>query len=225
MKRCVGLYKPPAKVLMDEAEKTPKKITDELCQEHDHHQRNGRNELPLLSRQLAYLLAQITDGSARAIVRCEDTENGFHIWRRVGAQLALPERAKDTRLLNEILSFGLRPDHLEGDLNDFLIVKSRPEKRSGRPIDDDLLITLLMQKATGPLQQHLRLHIRSVTTFQHSLDIVYAYTKSKHLTDSTAPITAHASSQGAAPMDIGALKGKDKGWKGIRWKRNDRKET
>ena len=32
-----------------------------------------------MRRQLAHLLAQITDGSAKAIVRCEDIENGLEI--------------------------------------------------------------------------------------------------------------------------------------------------
>ena len=74
--------------------------------------------------------------------------------------------------------------------------------------------------ATGLLQQHLRLHIRSLTTFQQALDIAYAYTKSKHL---AVLIIAHASSQGSAPMDIGGLKGKGKSkGKGWKEKRNER---
>ena len=39
--------------------------------------RTQNKQLSLLSRQLAYMLAQITDGAARTIVRNEDTENGF----------------------------------------------------------------------------------------------------------------------------------------------------
>ncbi|OLQ14235.1 hypothetical protein AK812_SmicGene1645 [Symbiodinium microadriaticum] len=39
-----------------------------------------KDQLSLFSRQLAYVLAQITDGAARATVRNEDTENGFEIW-------------------------------------------------------------------------------------------------------------------------------------------------
>ena len=41
------------------------------------------NQLSLFAKQLAYMLAQITDGAARAIVRNEDTENSFEIWRRL----------------------------------------------------------------------------------------------------------------------------------------------
>ena len=52
-----------------------------------------------------YMLAQTTDGAARAIVRNEDTENRFAIWRRLHKQFSLPERARATNLLNEIIGF------------------------------------------------------------------------------------------------------------------------
>ena len=57
----------------------------------------------MFAKQLAYMLAQITDGAARAIVRNEDTENGFEIWRRLYNQFSLPTRARATNLLNEII--------------------------------------------------------------------------------------------------------------------------
>ena len=38
----------------------------------------------------------------------------------------------------------------------FIILKSRL-KATGRPLDNDVLITLLVQKTIGPMQQHLRL--------------------------------------------------------------------
>ena len=37
----------------------------------------GHRVITLLSRQLACMLAQITDGAARASVRNEDTDNGL----------------------------------------------------------------------------------------------------------------------------------------------------
>ena len=127
------------------------------------------------------MLAQITDGAARAIVRNEDTENGFEIWRRLFNQFSLPSRARATNLLNEIIAFRLRQDHLESDLSDFIILKNRHEKTTGVPLDNDLLITLIMQKTTGPLQQHLRLNVRNINTFTEALEIVYSYIKSRHL--------------------------------------------
>ena len=83
LKRYVGLCKPLAKLLMDEVETASNKvITDQLCEAFDVQQtQTQNNQLSLFARQLAYMLAQITDGAARAIVRNEDTENvqGFRL--------------------------------------------------------------------------------------------------------------------------------------------------
>ena len=100
-------------------------------------------------------------------------------------------------------------------------------------MDTDLLITLIMQKTTGPLQQHLRLNVRNISTFTEALEIVYSYSKSRHL-------IVPSRNDGPVGMDIGALKGrkgykgkgkgmykgKSKGLKGKKWrKRNERKRT
>ena len=144
LKRYVGLYKPPAKTLMDEIEVNAQKVvTDSLCVAYDVQQTSSQNnQLSLFAKKLAYMLAQITEGAARAIVRNEDTENGFEIWRRLFNQFSLPSRARATNLLNEIIAFRLRQDHLESDLSDFIILKNRHEKTTGVPLDNDLLITL-----------------------------------------------------------------------------------
>ena len=66
---------------------------------------------------------------------------------------------------------------------------------------NDLLITLIIQKTTGPLQQHLRLNVRNINTFTEALEIVYSYIKSRHL-------VVPSRNDGPVAMDIGALKGR-----------------
>ena len=207
LKRYVGLHKPMAKTLMDEIGfNAHKEVTDGLCEAYDVQQtRTQNNQLYLFARQLGYMLAQITDGAARAIVRNEDTENGFEIWRRLCNQFSLPARARATNLLNEIIAFRLRHDHLESDLSDFIMLKNRHEKTTGVPLDSDLLITLIMQKTTGPSQQHLRLNVRNISRFNEALEIVHSYVKSRHL-------VVPSRNDGPVDMDIGALKGR-KGYK------------
>ena len=193
---------------MDEIELNAQKVvTDGLCEAYDVQQTTTQNnQLSLFSKQLAYMLAQITDGAARAIVRNEDAENGFEIWRRLFNQFSLPSRPRATNLLNEIIAFRLRQDHLESDLSGFIILKNRHEKTTGVPLDNDLLITLIMRKTTGPLQQHPRLNVRNINTFTEALEIVYSYIKSRHL-------VVPSRNDGPVDMDIGALKGR-KGYKG-----------
>ena len=50
----------------------------------------------MLPGQRSYLLAQISDGSKRAVMRFENTESSFEIWRRLSIQFALPEQANAT---------------------------------------------------------------------------------------------------------------------------------
>ena len=212
----VGLYKPLAKTLMDEIETNPTKIvTDGLCEAYDVQQtQTQNNQLSLFAKQLACMLAQITDGAARAIVRNEDTENGFEIWRRLFNQFSLPSRARATNLLNETIAFRLRSDHLESDLSDFIILKNRHEKTTGVPLDNDLLITLIMQKTTGPLQPHLWLKVKNINTITEALEIVYSYIKSKHLV---------VPSRNDGPVDMGywSIERKERIWKRKRQRKKD----
>ena len=90
---------------------------------------------------------------------------------------------------------------MESGLSDFIILKNRHEKTTGVPLDNDLLITLIMQKTTGPLQQHLRLNVRNITTFTDALEMVYSYIKSRHL-------VVPSRNDGPVDMDIGAVKGR-----------------
>ena len=77
-------------------------------------------------------------------------------------------------------------------------------------LDNDLLITLIMQKTTGPLQQHLRLNARNITTFTEAPEIVYSYIKSRHLV-----MPGSNKNDGPVDMDIGAMwKERGKGRKG-----------
>ena len=123
-------------------------------------------------------------------------------------QFSLPTRARATYLLNKIIAFRLRNNHLENDPSDFIILKNRHEKTIGVPLDNDLLITLITQKTTGPLQQHLRLNIRSISTFTEALEIVYSSIKSRHL-------VVPSRNDDPVDTDIGALKGrKGYGYKG-----------
>ena len=114
------------------------------------------NQLSLFAKQLAYMLAQITDGAEMALrfgVGCSTSSH----W---------PTRARATNPLNEIIAFRLRQDHLESDLSDFIILKNRHEKTTGVPLDNDLLIHVDIAEeywsiAAAPevvCQEHLDVH-------------------------------------------------------------------
>ena len=113
-------------------------------------------------------------------------------------------------LLSQLLEHQFRDAHFEADLTSFIVLKNKHERATGTSLGDDLLVTLMMNKTRGQLQQHLRLQANSLRTFDQVLVIIKEHYQSRHLVSSKLQ-----DSQGPAPMDIGAAwKGKGKGKKG-----------
>ena len=83
-------------------------------------------------------------------------------------------------------------------MTEFFSLKNRYEKATGRALANDLLVTMMVNKTHGPLQQHLRLNVGNLTTFDDVLEIVKNYCQSRHLTN-----WKHSSSSSdPQPMDI-----------------------
>ena len=110
--------------------------------------------------------------------------------------------------MNQLLEHQFRDAHFEADLTSFIVLKNKHERATGTSLSDDLLVTLMMNKTRGQLQQYLRLQANSLRTFDQVLVIIKEYYQSRHLVSSKLH-----DSQGPAPMDIGAAwkrKGKGK---------------
>ena len=135
------------------------------------------------SRQLHYLLANLTTDSARLIVRQNLDSNGF-----------------ETQLLDSKLS----PATFESDFNTWETIQNRYEQQVGTPLPDGVLVAPLLNKTTGALQQHLRPNARTLQTSQQTRDTIVEHFRSKQLI-----LGANSSSSnGPAPMDVGAVTGK-----------------
>ena len=131
------------------------------------------------SRQLHYLLANLTTDSARLIVRQNLDSNGF-----------------ETQLLDSKLS----PATFESDFNTWETIQNRYEQQVGTPLPDGVSVAPLLNKTTGALQQHLRPNARTLQT----RDTIVEHFRSKQLI-----LGANSSSSnGPAPMDVGAVTGK-----------------
>ena len=61
--------------------------------------------------------------------------------------------------LSKIIEHRLRDSQFETDPQEFITLKNKHEKATGKKLDDDLLVTLLMATTQWPLQQHLRLNV------------------------------------------------------------------
>ena len=166
-------------------------------------------ELVKFSRQLHYLLTQITSESARLVVRGNTELNGFESWRLLARRFSLPGTALDISVLTRVLEFKFRPDHFEQDYSEWETLKARYERQSGSALPDSILVASLLSKTTGALQQHLRLNVRSLDTYETVRNVITAYYQSRHVTGFRS-----LSDTGPAPMDVGAMwqrKGKGRG--------------
>ena len=157
-------------------------------------------ELVKFSRQLHYLLTQITSESARLVVRGNTELNGFESWRLLARRFSLPGTALDISfILTRVLEFKFRPDHFEPDYSEWETLKARYERQSGTALPDTKLVATL----------HLRLNVRSLDMYETVRNVITAYYQSRHATGFRS-----LSDNGPAPMDVGAMwqrKGKGRG--------------
>ena len=85
------------------------------------------------------------------------------------------------------------------------LIEDQTRETTSRPLQDDLLVTMMVNKTQGPLQQHLRSNVRDLTTFDAVVEIGKKYYQSRHLANWKHMSNNHDTS---GPMDIGELKGK-----------------
>ena len=129
LKSYVALYKPVAGEVVSTIEGSPHQACTDQVVSDFKDRRQLPHQLVEFSRQLHYLLAQITEGPARLIVRLNEAANGFESWRQLHARFALPDRARGVSLLGQLLEFKFRDAHFEPDLTEFLSLKSRHENQ------------------------------------------------------------------------------------------------
>ena len=103
--------------------------------------------------------------------------------------------------------FQVDPQNFEQDFNTWETFKVKYEKQTGIELPDSVLVATLLNKTSGPLQQHLKSNARNLTTYEDIRATILEYHQSRH-------ILTGASSQGPAPMDIGGIKGKKRFGKG-----------
>ena len=159
----VSLFKVEALRVLEDAELASAPITDDALERLEADTTElVDTELVKFSRQLHYLLTQITSESARLVVRGNTELNGFESWRLLARRFSLPGTALDISLLTRVLEFKFRPDHFEQDYSEWETLKARYERQSGSALPDSILVATLLSKTTGALQQHLRLNVRSL---------------------------------------------------------------
>ena len=215
VKSYVSLFKTEAAEVMENVETVATVITDErLASLEAENPQFVDAGLIRFSRQLHYLLAQLTTESARLVVRGNVDLNGFETWRLLSRRFSLPRTALDISLLTKVLEFRFRPDHFEQDYSEWETLKARYERQAGAPLPDNVLVATLLNKTSGALQQHLRLNVRTMDAYDTVREVITAYYQSRHVANFRSTDTG-----GPAPMDVGALWRKGgRGKMGPHWK-------
>ena len=219
VKAYVSLFKIEALRVLENAEVATAQITDDALERLEANETElVDTELVKFSRQLHYLLTQITSESARLVVRGNVEMNGFESWRLLARRFSLPGTALDISLLTRVLEFKFRTEQFEQDFSEWETLKARYERQSGTALPDSILVATLLNKTSGTLQQHLRLNVRSLDTYETVRNVITAYYQSRHVTGFRS-----LSDTGPAPMEIGGVwqrkgmksgRGKSPHWKG-----------
>ena len=69
------------------------------------------------SRNVHYLLTNLTTDSARLIARQNFDSNAFETWRLLRLKIALPDATRHVPLLTQLLDFKFNPSTSESDFN------------------------------------------------------------------------------------------------------------
>jgi hypothetical protein len=78
-------------------------------------------------------------------------------------------------LLTKVLEFRFRPELFGQDYTEWETLKARFEKQTGAALPDSILVASLLNRTAGPLQQHLRLNVRMMGSFDTVRDVITAY--------------------------------------------------
>ena len=149
------------------------------------------------------MLANLTTESAKLTARQNYESNGFETWRRLVKKYSLPDGTRHVSLVAQLLDLKFNPQNFEQDFNSWESFKVKYEKQTGTELPDSVLVATVLNKTSGPLQQHLRLSARNLTTYEDIRATILEYHQSRHILAGAA-----SSSQGPAPMDIGGLERK-----------------
>ena len=136
----VFAHNPEAAELLNKTELLDVEVTDALSHDGDADETSRR---VTFSRKLYYLLALITRGAARLVVRQLSTKNGFETWRNLYKNFALPGATRHVGLLTRVLKPSSRAEHFEQDFYQWESFKNHYKSQTGSALSDTVLVALL----------------------------------------------------------------------------------
>jgi hypothetical protein len=168
-----------------------------------------------ISLQVFLSLGQIVEGEALDILRNVPDDNGLEGWRRLcrrfDPQTVSRRRSAITKIINppKATLAGLGSAIEKWDE-----MTRAHERRTGRPIDDDVKASVLTEMCPDKLGEHIALNQSRLVTYQQVRDEIAMYLEqvnAKAITSRSSRDDMDVSSLGKGKGDKGKGKGKDSG--------------
>eukprot|EP00438_Fugacium_kawagutii_P036716 Skav213889 [mRNA] locus=scaffold245:101765:108896:- [translate_table: standard] len=207
--------------LLARVETTTEPITDTLLTSTASTTEEGATWVRLAS-ELQFILVSITKGASATVVRQQGINaNGFETWRQLNRRFSIPVGTRSIGYLTKLLKPIFDEHRFEETFSAWEFEVHRYERDNGTTLPDGIKIAVLINETKGALQQHLQLTASTVTQYAQLRTIILEYYRAQasfgRMQQQQAAAAA-ATSQGPAPMDIGAFnkgfnkgKGKSKG--------------
>jgi len=184
-----------------------------------------RPDVQALIKTLYHVMVQLLDGRASRILRAVPRGNGAEAWRQLKREYQPQIAQRKLAMLASIMSPDLSgpAPHTDEVFEDRLCAWEKQisdyESQTGKTVDDDLKIAVLLKAAPGALRAHLQLNVQAYeSSWTRLRAIIFMYLQSRRAF--TIPSLGGSSSnppQEHVPMDIGEVdhhRGKGKGGKG-----------
>ena len=161
-----------------------------------------------LANNLKYILISTTSAAAATVCRQHQAAMGLEVYRQLCQRFSIPLGTRSIGYPTKLLKQTFNHSNFEESFSTWEFEVERHERDNNTQLPDQVKIAILMNEATGPLQQHLHLNAGQAPTYPMIREII---TEHYRTTTAVARLQQQASSSvstnyngGPAPMDSSA---------------------
>ena len=176
------------------------------------------NKWKVEATDLRYILINICSGAAATTCRQHQSQNGFEIYRQLCVSFSIPLGARSIIYLIKLLKPTFDLTNFEEAFSQWEFEPYKLECDNGQALLESVKIAGILNETKGPLQQLLQLLAGQSPTYNTVRATIMEYCRAtpafNKLKQQTSSSVSASHGGGRAPMDISAIEGKGKGYKG-----------
>ena len=156
---------------------------------------------------LNYMLIEHCTGEASTRLQSYDTQNSFEIWRLFCHHYGGSKLQKMYSLYSKVMNWTFRKDHFEQDFVAWELAQREYFKATGKDIEEEMLVTVLLTKTPPPLNEHLALQASKLKDYYEFKRCIEEYYGTQKLISNVKNLQVAKTNDagGLANMDIGAM--------------------